>query len=38
MKDKIKSYLDTVVSAILFGGGVMFGAWGVACIIDILTK
>lgn len=38
MKDKIKSYLDMTVSAIFFGGGIMFGAWGVAYIIDILTK
>lgn len=38
MKDKIKIYLDTIVVAICVGSGAMFGAWGMASILDILTK
>ena len=38
MIHKIKNWLTLFLEAALFGGGVIFGMWFVAFIIDNLTK
>lgn len=38
IKNEIVAYTSVLITSVIFGGGIMLGVYGIACILDILTK